>query len=337
MILFCGDRSPWGYAHLLHLLKEPRLQLAAVVLPTEMRWRIFQQTMSGEDYPAKRLIPIVQHLCMRLMNRSPLVHRRNILNRLASYQIPVVWCDDINTDQSEHAILFYQAKVFLSAAYPQIFSTRLISLAPKGAFNSHPSLLPRCRGAHPVFWAIASGEKESGATIHYLTEKIDRGDIVAQIRVDLLPEDTRTQLYNRLTSKVPNLLSEFAVFLESPDGKAIPQNQTGTIASYFRNDRKIHHRIFWSEMSAIQIHNLVRACEGTAYCWHGSKRFVILKTEVSHSNRNMTNGVVVPPGTVVDVQHGFPVVRSRDGFIKILKFQSHRFQRFHFSTGQVLL
>src|SRR5262249_22124964 len=66
----------------------------------------------------------------------------------------------------------------------------LLRTPPRGALNMHGSLLPRYRGRAPVNWAVLFGERETGATLHYMTEKPDAGDIVAQTAVPILPDDT---------------------------------------------------------------------------------------------------------------------------------------------------
>lgn len=65
--------------------------------------------------------------------------------------------------------------------------------------NLHPSLLPKYGGkgmyGHHVHEAvIAAGETESGATVHYVTDVMDGGEILLQGRVDVLPEDTPASL-----------------------------------------------------------------------------------------------------------------------------------------------
>ena len=63
----------------------------------------------------------------------------------------------------------------------------------------HGSLLPRYRGRAPVNWAVLHGERETGATLHYMTEKPDAGDIVAQTRVPILPDDTAREVFDKVT------------------------------------------------------------------------------------------------------------------------------------------
>ena len=56
-------------------------------------------------------------------------------------------------------------------------------------FNIHPSLLPKFRGLHTHERAIAAGETEHGATIHFVTAELDGGPLIVQARVPLLPDD----------------------------------------------------------------------------------------------------------------------------------------------------
>jgi methionyl-tRNA formyltransferase len=157
---------------------------------------------------------------------------------------------------------------------------------------------------------------------------------VAQVEVALNDAETYSKLYANLIVTIPDLLTRFADFLTTPGSKATPQDQSQ--ATYFRNDREIHRRIFWSEMDAWQIHNLVRACEGSAFFWQTDFRVLVLKTEPSKMNRNMTNGISVPAGTVVDLVGGAPVVAARKGFVTLVKVHASRPGKDAFAVGMVL-
>lgn len=56
-------------------------------------------------------------------------------------------------------------------------------IAPLGTLGVHPSLLPRHRGPDPTFWAIESGDAETGVTAHTLEEEYDTGAILGQQRL----------------------------------------------------------------------------------------------------------------------------------------------------------
>ncbi len=83
--------------------------------------------------------------------------------------------------------------------YRQMLKAPLLALAARGALNMHGSLLPRYRGRAPVNWAIIHGETQTGATLHYMTEKPDAGDIVAQSAVPILPDDTAQEVFDKVT------------------------------------------------------------------------------------------------------------------------------------------
>lgn len=73
--------------------------------------------------------------------------------------------------------------VILSFSAPQVIKEPLLSFPKYGILNVHGSLLPDYRGCMPSFWYIFNEEKYGGATVHYMSAKIDDGDIVAQDKV----------------------------------------------------------------------------------------------------------------------------------------------------------
>ena len=63
---------------------------------------------------------------------------------------------------------------------PYILPSEIYVDVPLGAFNIHPSLLPKYKGLNPWEAIIRNNEKESGVTIHRITEAIDGGEIMMQ-------------------------------------------------------------------------------------------------------------------------------------------------------------
>jgi len=66
----------------------------------------------------------------------------------------------------------------------------LLAIPRRGALNMHGSLLPKFRGRAPVNWAVLKGESQTGATLHAMTERADRGPILDQEAVPIGPDDT---------------------------------------------------------------------------------------------------------------------------------------------------
>ncbi len=84
------------------------------------------------------------------------------------------------------------------AAYGRILGTDLLRLAPFGSINVHGSLLPRWRGAAPIQWAVASGDRETGVTIMQMDEGLDTGDILLQRAIPIGPDDTAESMSVRV-------------------------------------------------------------------------------------------------------------------------------------------
>lgn len=74
--------------------------------------------------------------------------------------------------------------------------------------NSHPALLPAFKGAHAVRDALERGVKVTGCTIHLATEEMDEGPILAQVAVDVLPDDTEATLHERIKEIERRLLPD---------------------------------------------------------------------------------------------------------------------------------
>ncbi|MDG4595625.1 MAG: phosphoribosylglycinamide formyltransferase [Candidatus Contendobacter sp.] len=64
--------------------------------------------------------------------------------------------------------------------------------------NIHPSLLPKFRGLHTHERALAAGEIEHGASIHFVTAELDGGPVIVQARVPILPDDDPDTLAARV-------------------------------------------------------------------------------------------------------------------------------------------
>lgn len=101
----------------------------------------------------------------------------------------------------------------------------VIALAPF-AFNVHPSLLPRHRGADPYFWALASGDRETGVTAHHLTARYDEGLILAQ-RAVAIPGDVNAWRLARLLDR-PSLALMREIATRAARGEplaSVPQDE----------------------------------------------------------------------------------------------------------------
>lgn len=97
--------------------------------------------------------------------------------------------------------------LIISYSAPQVIKPELLSVPIHGIINVHGSLLPDYRGCLPSFWYLYNEEKVGGATVHYMSEKIDDGGIIRQGSVDI--SDCRSMF--RLIGKTKKLGGELMV------------------------------------------------------------------------------------------------------------------------------
>ena len=174
----------------------------------------------------------------------------------ALHGIPVIMPDNPNAPEVVAQIRALQPDFFFSFYYREMLKKELLGIPKRGALNMHGSLLPKYRGRVPVNWAIIRGETETGSTLHYMTEKPDNGDIVAQQAVPILPNDTALQVFQKVT-----VAAEIALNNVLPDllaGRAPAVKQDLSLGAYFGGRKAEDGVINWSQ-SAREIHNLVRA------------------------------------------------------------------------------
>src|SRR5437660_5580184 len=84
------------------------------------------------------------------------------------------------------------------AGFMRVLHAPMLKAFPRHIINIHPSLLPKFSGLEAWKQALAAGEKVTGCTVHYVDEKIDRGQIIAQREVSILPKDTPESLHARI-------------------------------------------------------------------------------------------------------------------------------------------
>ena len=105
------------------------------------------------------------------------------------------------------------AEIIVLAGYMKVLSPEIIKKYRNRIINIHPSLIPKYCGkgfygirVHNA--VIAAGEKESGATVHYVDEGVDTGEIILQEKVPVLEGDTPEDLAARVLKTEHVILAE---------------------------------------------------------------------------------------------------------------------------------
>jgi len=196
--------------------------------------------------------------------------------------LPVATPDDPNTPEFIARIAALEPDLLFSFYYRQMLAAELLAIPTRGALNMHGSLLPRYRGRVPVNWAVIKGERETGATLHYMVEKPDAGDIVVQQAVPILPDDTAFDVFNKVTVAAEMALDRILPPLLAGTAPRAPQDLAR--GSYFGGRKPEDGRIDWRR-SAAEIHNLIRGVAPPypgAFSDVGGRRIRVLRSLVPH-------------------------------------------------------
>tara|TARA_A100001388_G_C28724064_1_gene477996 strand:+ start:109 stop:897 length:789 start_codon:yes stop_codon:yes gene_type:complete len=96
--------------------------------------------------------------------------------------------NDVNSNNFLNFVKKHNIDLIVSFSAPCVFNTDLLKLPKYGCINLHCSLLPLYSGLLPSFWTLYEKQKELGATVHRMDDKIDNGCILGQVKIQV-PKD----------------------------------------------------------------------------------------------------------------------------------------------------
>ncbi len=195
------------------------------------------------------------------------------------------------------------------------------SMPPLGTFNLHASLLPKYRGAAPINRAVMNGETETGVTTFFLRHEIDTGEIIAQQKIGILPEDNARDVHDKLMALGAEMVSSTVRDIEAGNVKSYPQPEGEFVAApkIFKDTCRIN----WNS-SAMDIHNHIRGLAPYPAAWSCLEDCSGKNMEVKIFTSGITaipgNGEKASPGTCRIDGKRF-LVATGDGEMEILELQ----------------
>ena len=190
------------------------------------------------------------------------------------HDIPYV-TSDINLPENVERLREIAPDFLLSFYYRNMIKPQVLELAKRGALNLHGSHLPKYRGRVPVNWAVINGETETGATLHYMVEKPDAGDIVDRERVEILFTDTAHDVFAKVTDAAVTVITRAWPLLVAGTAPRIAMDLKS--GSYFGGRKPADGLIDWTK-PAVAIYNLVRGVTHPypgAFTHLGGKKVII--------------------------------------------------------------
>jgi phosphoribosylglycinamide formyltransferase-1 len=126
-----------------------------------------------------------------------------VLNRAKQAGIPTITLpmkDFVNRSEWNRALIdavdASKPWLVVSAGFMRILSPDFVNKFQ--TINTHPALLPAFPGAHAVADAMAAGVAVTGATVHFVDEGVDTGQIIKQVSVEMHKGDTQVELHERI-------------------------------------------------------------------------------------------------------------------------------------------
>lgn len=245
-----------------------------------------------------------------------------VKRRAHELHLPIYQPKSLKTNEMRELVNSLRPDVIIVVAYGKILPPWLLQFSRYGCINLHGSLLPRYRGAAPVHWAIANGEKITGVCTMLLDEGLDTGPIYFCEQTQIGPDETAPELYDRLAQMGgPLILKTLQGII---DGTVDPTPQDGTNATPAPVLKKEDGFIDWA-VAASQIHNRVRAFNP----WPGTvtrfrdKTCKILKTAL-HALDPVERGAAgaqESPGSIHVSRGSLAVVCGDGAALEILSIQ----------------
>lgn len=222
----------------------------------------------------------------------------------------------VNVKNEYHEILSEKPDLIVTCAYGQIIPKEILDYPKYGCINVHASLLPKLRGGAPIHRAIIEGHKETGITIMKMKEKMDAGDIISQVKTEILDDDTVGTLHDKLSVLARDLLLSTIPNIISGNINLVRQNEEE--ATFAWNIKREDEKIDFSKTTR-EIYNQIRGLNP----WPGAYAILsgrIIKIWASRYADKFFNEEVLN-GQIVELYKDGIGVKTSNGEIIITELQ----------------
>lgn len=241
-----------------------------------------------------------------------------LLNLADQYNIPIELSDNINSSAFLETVKRYQADLFVSMSFNQIFRTGIRNLPEQKTINCHAGKLPFYRGRNILNWALINDEKEFGITVHYMDEGIDTGDIILQETYPITDLDDYGTLLERAYDGCADVLYRAVKMIQNSNVNVIRQTDIDPIGMYCGMRGEGDEIIDWKQSSR-ELFNFIRAlCTPgpQATSWIRGSKITINRAKMvegAHTYKNI-------PGQVIGRTPDGLLIKTGDTIIEITEY-----------------
>lgn len=177
----------------------------------------------GPAYFTRLAVRGMLYKLLRLLPRKERSERFYSMQSVCrAFGVPVDHISNVNSPSTIMMLKEWGVELMVSLSCPQVFRQGIIDAAPRGVLNLHCSPLPDYRGLYPAFWQLKNDETEAGATIFFVNEQIDGGDILIQRHYPVEPDETLDQFVRRTKRIGTELIIEAIEKVRAGDVETTP-------------------------------------------------------------------------------------------------------------------
>lgn len=254
----------------------------------------------------------------RCVGRKKILTMPEVKEVAIKNNIPVFQPQKIKQEYQE--IIDLKPDLIITAAYGQIVPEVILNAPKFGCINVHASLLPKYRGGAPVHYAIINGEKVTGITIMYMAKKMDAGNIISQLEVNIGEEETTGELYERLSAIGAKLLIETLPSIIDGTNDSIEQDEN--LVTYAPTISHEQEKLDFNR-SAGQVYNQVRGMNPWpgAYTVYQDKIVKIWAGKIHNCENAIKHHAHQENGTIVKIFKDAIGVKTGEGIYLITELQ----------------
>ena len=229
---------------------------------------------------------------------------------IASAQgVPLIRVSDPNHPPAIAALRRIRPDLLLLACLPHIVGRATRETARIAALNLHPSILPRFRGPHPVFWQLHSGVSRAGATVHVAADAVDAGPVVVQRSVDVRAGIRAHALTAMLVRSGIRALVEALPRIERRIGEATPQDESLATRQPWPRPEDFRIDTSWTAERAYRFIEGVRG-PGVAFAITGDAGEIEVERAVGFDVQARPDRTVVRTREIVAIRFAEGVLRA---------------------------
>jgi len=177
----------------------------------------------------------------------------------------------------------FPCRAVVCLTFPFKIPATVLAIPEMGFINIHFALLPQYRGAQPIFWEIKNREPQGGITIHRMDEQWDKGNILFQHTIKILPHTTYGQHIGNLTRESVHVVP---ALLKLVDANNIIQGEKQKQGVYRSKPVYKDVKLNWEENDSYTLMATIKACNPWnkgAFCFVNGVEMRIVDAEVAES------------------------------------------------------